>query len=117
VSGDVAAVLALSGTGLNLPALTERSLTVEVATALATHKGSLELDGLSWLPEEIAVALANHEGDLSLDGVTTLTDEAAEAMAGYEGPWLSLGGLTTLSEHAASLLRTNESIVLPDKLQ
>ena len=62
-----------------------KSLTVEQAKALAQHKGSLSLNGLTTLSVEAAKALAQHKGDLDLNGLTTLSVEVAMALALHNG--------------------------------
>jgi hypothetical protein len=45
----------------------------DVAKALATHKGKLDLSGLTALSDEAARALARHEGEVILKGLTLPT--------------------------------------------
>ena len=68
------------------------------------------------LTVEQAKALAQHKGSLSLNGLTTLSVEAARALAQNKG-WLRLNGLTTLSAKAAASLRANPLVQLPDKFK
>ncbi|MCE9534263.1 MAG: DUF1592 domain-containing protein, partial [Planctomycetes bacterium] len=123
--------------GGNLPRLT--SLTVESAKAIAGpipgqfHR-TLNLDGLTSLPDEIALAIGGkdsrgnlylsglksltpiaataicqREGDLYLNGLTTISDETLKALAehkapGYARPIVHLQGLTSLSDDSAMIL-------------
>lgn len=67
------------------------------ATALARHRGSLELDGLSDLEPDVATSLASHAGDsLSLNGLHSLTTDAERALAGHDGI-LRLAGIHALT--------------------
>ena len=95
---------------LNLSGL--KSLTPEIAEALAECVGELRLDGLTRLSPKVAAALAKHAGWLYLNGLTTLSVEAARVLAMHEGR-LSLDGLTQLSAQAAEALRANSRIHLP----
>lgn len=63
-----------------------RSLSPDVAAALAVHTGPLLLDGLQSLTEEAARALAAHVGELSLAGLTSLSAEARTALEDHDGP-------------------------------
>jgi hypothetical protein len=78
----VAVLCAGVAVGQELPKDTNeiKTLTVDQAKELSTHKGWLSLNGLTTLSPEAAKALAEHEGGLSLDGLTTLSDEAAKAL-------------------------------------
>ncbi len=123
--------------GGNLPRLT--SLTVESAKAIAGpipgqfHR-TLNLDGLTSLPDEIALAIGGkdsrgnlylnglksltpiaakaicqREGDLYLNGLATISDETLKALAehkapGYARPIVHLHGLTSLSDDSAMIL-------------
>jgi hypothetical protein len=93
-----------------------KTLTVEMAHALAQHKGQLSLDGLTTISDAAVKALAQHEGPLELGGLTTLSDEAAKALAQHKGP-LYLSSRTTLSDEAAAELRSNPEIHLPAKFK
>ena len=72
------------GCALNLNGLTD--ITVEVARALATHKGLLYLDGLTNITVEVARALATHKGfSLQLRGLTDISVEVARILATHKG--------------------------------
>ncbi len=139
LSDDVARVLAESKDNLKpLPSLTSltsaalaakyarqpgdvnfkklASLPDDVAKALATHKGKLDLSGVQSLSAEAAKALAGHEGELKLDGVKEISDEAAKALAQTVGA-VSLSNLTTASPEAAGMLKGNAKIALSAKLK
>ena len=92
------------------------SLPDDIAKALATHKGKLDLSGVQSLSAEAAKALAGHEGELKLDGVKEISDEAAKALALAVGA-VSLGSLEKASPAAAAVLKTNTKILLPAKLK
>ncbi|NCY01673.1 MAG: hypothetical protein EBX36_01880 [Planctomycetia bacterium] len=63
-----------------------KTLSPEVASALAMHDGPLLLDGLTEISPDVARSLATHSGELSLAGLKTLGDEARAALATHEGP-------------------------------
>jgi hypothetical protein len=88
------------------------SLPDDVAKALATHKGKLDLSGLKSLSVPAARAFAAHEGDLVLDGLEEIGDEAAESLAKAIGP-VSLKGLKKASPAARVALGANPKISLP----
>ena len=92
------------------------SLPDDIAKALATHKGKLDLSGVQSLSAEAAKALAGHEGELKLDGVKEISDDAAKALAQAVGA-VSLGSLEKVSPAAAAALKTNTKILLPAKLK
>ena len=92
------------------------SLPDDIAKALATHKGKLDLSGVQSLSAEAAKALAGHEGELKLDGVKEISDDAAKALAQAVGA-VSLGSLEKVSPAAAAVLKTNTKILLPAKLK
>ena len=92
------------------------SLPDDIAKALATHKGKLDLSGVQSLSAEAAKALAGHEGELKLDGVKEISDDAAKALAQAVGA-VSLGSLEKASPAAAAVLKTNTKILLPAKLK
>jgi hypothetical protein len=79
-----------------------KTISLETALALATHKCDVSLNGLTTISPEVAEALAR-AGTLRLDGLTTISDEAARALAQHEGE-LQLDGLTALSYKAAKSL-------------
>ena len=87
----------------------------DVALALATHKGKIDLSALQSLSAVAAKAFAGHEGELRLDGLKEITDEAAAALAPAPGP-VSLAGLAQASPAAVTALKANPKIALPAKL-
>ena len=89
------------GSITNLDGLTH--LSVAAARNLA-EGGSLSLGGLRLLPSDIASALAEHKRTLWLNGLTKLSDEAAECLSKHRGETLRLCGLTRLSDAAAESL-------------
>jgi stage V sporulation protein K len=101
LTADVAEALAQHCGTLGLNDLTE--LPVDVAEALAQHRGTLALSGLTELPVDVAEALAQHRGTLVLNGLTELPVDVAKALAQHRGP-LSLHGLTALSAGLAAAL-------------
>lgn len=84
----------------------------DVAAALATCKGRIDLSGLRSLSVAAAAAFAAHEGPLVLDGLDELGDESATALAKAVGP-VSLKRLTKLSPAARGALGSNPRIRLP----
>lgn len=99
--------------GGNLPRLT--SLTVESAKAIAGpvpgqfHR-TLNLDGLTSLPDDIALAIGGKDarGNLHLNGLTSLTPIAAKAICQREGD-LYLNGLTTISDETLKALAEHKA--------
>lgn len=97
----------------HLPRLT--SLTVGSAKAIAGpvpgqfHR-TLNLDGLTALPDDIAVAIGGKDsrGNLYLNGLTSLTPIAAKAICQREGD-LYLNGLTTISDETLKTLAEHKS--------
>lgn len=63
-----------------------RTLSADVAAALAVHTGPLLLDGLQSLSESTARALAAHSGELSLAGLTSISPEVRAALEDHDGP-------------------------------
>jgi len=102
LSPEVATELARHRGWLSLNGLT--NISDEAATALARHRGALHLDGLTQISDASAAALAAHRGELSLNGLTAISDAAAKSLARHTGGRLFLGGLTTLSPEAARAL-------------
>lgn len=88
------------------------SIPDDVAAALATHKGKVDLSGLKSLSVPAARAFAAHEGNLVLDGLEEIGDEAAAALAKAIGP-VSLKGLKQVSPAARAALAANAGIGLP----
>ena len=88
----LAAAVARSSGRLRLPLLNQPS--DDVAAALATHAGPLELEELT--PSQAAALAAHADGPLSLDGVAHCTAEAEEAIAAHPGP-VSMAGLRGLT--------------------
>ena len=89
-------ILCLLGAGIAPGEETDRikTLTVKEATRLAQQKsGRLLLNGLKTISPEVAKALAQHKGWLSLNGLTTISDEAAAALGPHKHA-LHLDGLT-----------------------
>ena len=99
VSDEVAKALAKREGGLSMEGLTE--LSGEAATVLGPKLNG-RLPALKSLSPELARALARTRGAVVLDGLTTLADDAAAALANdqHRGD-LHLNGLTTLSPAAA----------------
>ncbi len=97
----------------NLPRLT--SLTVVSAKALVGpvpgqfHR-SLNLDGLTALPDDIALAIGGKDsrGNLYLNGLTTLTPIAAKAICQREGD-LYLDALATIPDDSLKALTEHKS--------
>lgn len=79
------------------------SLSLDVASVLASIQGTLSLDGLTNLSDEIIGALATKTGRLSLCGITKLSETAAEMLSKHNGDLL-LNGIVALSDKSAKLL-------------
>lgn len=91
-------------TAISLPAITE--ITFPVAEQLARAPGDLHLDGLRSLTADVARALAAHGGEknkLSLNGLETLDIETARSLVGHQGPLL-LDKLSVISDALAEIL-------------
>jgi len=84
----------------------------DVAEALATHKGKVDLSGLKSLSVPAARAFAAHEGDLCLDGLEEIGDDAAAALAKAKDS-VSLKALKNVSPAARAALIANPKISLP----
>jgi hypothetical protein len=64
----------------------------------------LQLDGLKTLSPELARAIARHPGNISLGGLQEFTPDAARELTGCRWGCLVLRGLRTLTEQVAALL-------------
>jgi hypothetical protein len=83
VTLGLAEVLAKHDTPLYLPGVSD--LTVDAAKILATHTGGyLHLPGMRTLSMQVAEALAGYKDYLILDGLTTLRLDVAEALANQQ---------------------------------
>ena len=100
VSADVARALAKRQGELSMEGLTEIS---DEAAQVLGPKLNGRLPALKSLSPELAKGLAKTRGHLVLDGLTKLSDDAAVALAGH---WRDahLNGLTTLSPTAAKAI-------------
>lgn len=116
ITDAVARALAESRGKINgLPGLT--SLTsVPLAAKYAAQPGNLRFPKLTTISDDVAKAFATHKGKLDLSGLKVLSEEAAKALAKHEGE-VVLTGLTVVPESGTALLRANEKIKLPPKLQ
>lgn len=92
------------------------TVTDDVVKALATHKGDLDLSGLTTLSAARAKMLTNREDSTGLGSVTELTDEAAAELAKARGA-ISLSKLAKVSAVGAAALRSNSKIILPKTLR
>ncbi|MCE9568023.1 MAG: DUF1588 domain-containing protein [Planctomycetes bacterium] len=108
---DEAGVALAKHTGGRLYLKAVKSLSPDVAKALAQRKGGgpsnqVRLDGLESLSVEAAAALAEmhgHNWDGRLPAMKTIPEDVARALAKRPGG-LSLEGLTSLSDEAAKAL-------------
>jgi hypothetical protein len=102
---DAAAILAKSELGLTLGI---PNITDEQSLAFATHKGSLDLNGLKTVSDTAVANLSKHCGDsLSISGLTEITAEQAKHLSTHKG-YLSLDDISTISADAAALLIKHE---------
>jgi len=116
ITDDVAKALAEYKGNLNgLPSLTTLK-SASLAAKYAAQPGDLKFAKLTTVSEDVAKALATHKGKLDLSGLQSLSEEAAKVLAKHDGELL-LTGLTTLSDSSGALLRANEKIKLPAKIQ
>ena len=104
VSDDVARALAKRQHGLSLEGLT--TISDEAAKVLLPKIGG-RLPGLTSLSPEAAKMLAQSRGGLNFDGLNKLPDETAKELE-KSGAALSLNGLTTLSPVAARAICKRE---------
>jgi len=103
---------------LTLFALME--LSDEAGEALAEHRGTILLNGLTKLTSAPLTAkmLSSDDGFLKLTKVQSISDDVAKFLANYKGKRpFRLIGLTELSKANAALLRANPNIVLPPQFQ
>ena len=106
---DEAARLLVPRIGGNLPAL--KSLSTELAKALALSRDHLVLNGVTTLSDEAAKALTEKaigRNVLYLNGLTSLSPVAAKAICQREGD-LFLNGLTTIPIDVLKLLAEHQS--------
>lgn len=68
--------------------LHKTSFNADLAAALAGHKGNLRLIGLKTLTPEVAGALARCEGDLGLSEVANISQPAARALMRHRNVWV-----------------------------
>ena len=118
LSPEVARELAKHSTKFTLFGLAE--ISDEAAAALAEHRGTILLNGLTKLTSVPLTTrmLKSNDGFLNLSKVQTISDYVAKVFAEYQGSRpVRLTGLTELSEANASLLRSNPRIELPPRFQ
>jgi hypothetical protein len=116
VTDEVAQAIAnVKGRVNGLPGLTKLT-SVPLAAKYAAQPGDLRFVKLTTIPDDVAKALATHKGKLDLSGLKSLSDEAVKTLAKHDGEVI-LTGLTTVSESAAAALRSNEKITLSPKLK
>ena len=109
ITPEVAKALAQTKVTLSLGLTT---ITPEVARALATRpKGMLALDALREISVEVARELAKFRGKLTLNGLRTLSREVAIELAKHVGKF-TLFGLTEISDEAAEALSHHRSTML-----
>jgi hypothetical protein len=101
IEEDAAVVLATHQGTLYLNGLTHLSDTS--AEALSKHGNSLYLNGLTDLSETSARHLARHHDKLFLNGLKHISDEVAQALIAQKGDLL-LNGIQKLSDESATLL-------------
>ncbi len=94
---------------LNLDGLTALPDDIALAIGGKDSRGNLYLNGLTALPPVAAKAVCQREGDLYLDGLTTIPDDTLKSLAehkspGYARPVVYLKGLTKLSDDGAVIL-------------
>lgn len=99
----------------NAKKLSKAVLTGEIASSLLPKKKprhDLVVDQFTDIEESAAVVLATHQGTLDLNGLTHLSDTSAEALSKH-GNALYLNGLTNLSETSARhLARHHDKLFL-----
>jgi hypothetical protein len=83
LSVPVALLLVKCNHGTSLHLLKIKTLTRDVAEALAKHEGSLYLNGLQELDADAAAALARHAGAMELNGLRSLSRETATSLSGF----------------------------------
>ena len=94
---------------LNLDGLTALPDDIALAIGGKDSRGNLYLNGLIALTPVAAKAICQREGDLYLDGLTTIPDDTLKSLAehkspGYARPVVYLKGLTKLSDDGAVIL-------------
>jgi mono/diheme cytochrome c family protein len=109
LSPELAKALAKTRGALVLNGLTTLSDDAAAALANDQHRGGLHLNGLTALSPDAARAVCKREGDLYLNGLTAIPDQTLKALAehkspGYARPVVYLNGLTTLSDEGAAVL-------------
>lgn len=115
ITPEVAAAIAACTENLNpLPGLT--SLTsAGVAAKYAAQPNDLIFKKLTTIPDDVAAALATHKGRIDLSGLKEISDAAAQAFAKAQGP-VVLTALEKASPTAVAALRSNAAITLPATL-
>ena len=112
---DVAGALAEQSQGLLfLRGLTELS-TASAEKLTSQKQGTIFLQGITSLSPQLAVALSGHQGTLVLSGLKTVTPETAEILVKHEGKlYLRHLERELVEDDAATILRENEDITLPE---
>ena len=114
IDKDVAQELAKVKRILRLDRLT--SIDKYVAQELAKSKSNLYLGGLTSISKDVAKELVKFEGyQLSLNGLTSIDKYVAQELAKFKGLFLSLDGLTSSDKDVLKILKSNKSIILPEK--
>ena len=93
-----------------------KTLTAKQAAELvAKFDGHLSLDDPTSIDEDVAQELAKVKRILRLDGLTSIDKYVAQELAKFKGLFLSLDGLTSSDKDVLKILKSNKSIVLPEK--
>ena len=96
--------------------LTEISVEQAGDLAAKSTNGIVSLNGLKTLSSEVAAALAKSSVPIYLDGLATLSPEVATELARYQGSGISLSGINTLNPEAAQILANQDRLFLPTKV-
>lgn len=105
---DLDFVLSLSTSAADEVATHDGTLTLnglkefrsKLAKSLVSHRGRLELNGVRTLTTEAAANIRKHDGDLCFNGLDQLLPSVAEHFAYHKGT-LELNGVRTMDEEAA----------------
>lgn len=104
---EPAAAVILAALDCNL-AVTLDEIDLEVAQALAKHRDSLAISGLTKLNDHVASALALYRGKiLNLDSIESLSAAGSRSLAGYSG-WLNLNGVRDWPDGGLEAIVTHE---------
>ena len=115
ITPEVAAALAECKENLNpLPGLTALT-SAPLAAKYAAQPADLVFRKLATIPDDVAAALATHKGKIELSGLREISDAAAQSLAKASGP-VVLTALEKAAPAAITALRSNATIALPAAL-